>query len=370
MNFSIQREELLQPLQSIGGIVEKRQTLPILSHVLISVEGGQLSLVGTDLEVEVKITLPLEKEHQPGIVTVPARKFLDISKALPDGSEIQFQVEKNQAAICSGKSYFSLSLLPADDFPQISDLQFQNQIGTLTQSRLSHLLQKVSFSMAVQDVRYYLNGILLEQEGDELRLVATDGHRLAFCGQKMEGQTTEEKQQIIIPRKAVQELGRLLQDSEEPLSLSWNENHLRAEIGQTVLVTKLIDGAFPEYERVIPKQGEYILAVENELFRQSVNRVSILSNEKYRGIRLSMSENQIRVHANNPEQEEAEEEISASYQGKSMEIGFNAAYLMDALSAVESEEVSLYFIDENSSCLIQNETEEGLCKYVVMPIRL
>ncbi|MBC8519416.1 MAG: DNA polymerase III subunit beta [Gammaproteobacteria bacterium] len=370
MKFSILRENLLQPLQSISGAVEKRQTLPILSHIFVDVsDDSELTLIGTDLEVEIKITIQVTGEFEPGTTTIPARKFSDLSKALPDESEIKVEINKSRAAVRSGKSRFTLSTLSAGDFPRVDEISEVASIDELSHSALKNLLQKSQFSMAMQDVRYYLNGLLLELEGKELRLVATDGHRLAFCRRTL-NQDYGEKKQVIIPRKAVHELMRLLDDSDQPVKLILGSNHLQAVLGELTLTTKLIDGRFPDYQRVIPREGKRTLVTNNENFRKAVSRVSILSNEKYRGIRMAMSESVVTIHANNPEQEEAEEELSVQYSGEPMEIGFNSAYMMDALSVISDDEVTIYFIDENSSSLIHTQNDLEEYKFVVMPMRL
>jgi DNA polymerase-3 subunit beta len=370
MQFSISREKLLQPLQSISGAVERRQTLPILSHIYIDVsDQNELTFIGTDLEVEIRLSLLLDGESTPGITTLPARKFSDLVKALPDHSEIKLAIDQNMATLRSGRSRFTLSTLSADDFPKVDELQEVASINELTQSQLKDLLHKTQFSMALQDVRYYLNGLLLELEENEIRFVSTDGHRLSYARHT----TTEsygEKKQVIIPRKAIQELMRLLGESNDPVKLSIGTNHLQFTLGDLTMTTKLIDGRYPDYDRVIPKEGDRTLVANKELFRSAISRVSILSNEKYRGIRMSMSEESVAIHANNPEQEEAEEELQVTYRGANMEIGFNSSYMLDALSAVDEDEVTLYFIDENSSSLIHTESSSDEYKFVIMPMRL
>ena len=370
MKFSISREQLLQPLQSISGAVEKRQTLPILSHLYINVsDENRLTIIGTDLEVEIKITLPLENKATAGTTTIPARKFLDLSKALNDQSLINVDIKENRATVRSGKSRFTLSTLPADEFPRVDDISEIASVGELSQGTLKKLLQKTQFSMAMQDVRYYLNGLLLELEQNNIRFVATDGHRLAYASYSSE-ENYGEKKQIIIPRKAVQELLRLLDDSDSLVQLRIGNNHLQASVGDITMTTKLIDGRYPDYNRVIPREGNRTLVVEKNEFSNAISRVSILSNEKYRGIRMSMKEDLVEIHANNPEQEEAEEELSVQYSGEPMEIGFNSAYMVDALAALDNNDVSIYFIDENSSSLIHTQVDQEEYKFVVMSMRL
>ncbi len=370
MQFSISREKLLQPLQSISGAVEKRQTLPILSHIFVDVsEQNDLTLIGTDLEVEIRMQLALENDSTAGTNTIPARKFFDLCKALPDQSNINLTIDGNRATVRSGKSRFTLSTLAADDFPRVDEISEATIVGELSQAALKNLLQKTHFSMAQQDVRYYLNGLLMELEDNEIRLVATDGHRLAYARRTM-GEDYGEKKQVIIPRKAVQELMRLLDDSDDPVTVAIGSNHLQISLGELTMTTKLIDGRYPDYDRVIPREGERTLVANKDGFRSAISRVSILSNEKYRGIRMAMSEQSVAIHANNPDQEEAEEELQVTYNGEAMEIGFNSAYMMDALSVVNEEEVTIYFVDENSSSLIHTESEEEEYKFVVMPMRL
>ena len=370
MQFSISREKLLQPLQSISGAVEKRQTLPILSHIFIDVsEQNELTLIGTDLEVEIKMSLLLDEASTAGTTTIPARKFFDLSKALADQSSINLTVNDNKAVVRSGKSRFTLSTLTADDFPRVSEINEVVTIEELSQSTLKKLLQKTQFSMAMQDVRYYLNGLLLEIEGNELRLVATEGHRLAYARRTVSNDYGE-KRQVIIPRKAVQEMMRLLDDSDDLVAIRIGSNHLQISLNEITMTTKLIDGRYPDYDRVIPKEGDRTLVTDKNAFRSAISRVSILSNEKYRGIRMAMSEDTVTIHANNPDQEEAEEELQVTYSGITMEIGFNSAYMIDALSVVDEEELTLYFVDENSSSLIHIENGEDEYKFVVMPMRL
>ena len=370
MKFSISRERLLQPLQSISGAVEKRQTLPILSHIFVNVsDTNDLTIIGTDLEVEIKITLPLDQPSTPGTTTFPARKFFDLSKAISEESDINIQVSKNRATVRSMKSRFTLSTLPSDEFPRVDKIKEVAQVDELTQSLFKNLLQKTQFSMAMQDVRYYLNGLMLELEGNKICFVATDGHRLAYASRTLK-QDYGDKKQVIIPRKAVHELFRLLSDSDEPVQIKVGSNHIQVIFGDLTLTTKLIDGRYPDYDRVIPRDGDRTLVTNKGSFRSAISRVSILSNEKYRGIRMAMSESTVKIHANNPEQEEAEEELMVSYSGKSMEIGFNSAYMMDALSVVDDDEVTIYFIDEKSSSLIHTLKDKEEYKFVIMPMRL
>lgn len=365
MKFQVQRETLLKPVQAVMGVVERRQTMPILSNVLLSAAQGELRVTGTDLEVELVSGIPLDAE-QDGDVTVPGRKLLDILKALPDDAAIEVSQDKDRLVIRSGKSRFTLSTLPAAEFPLIEDINAQKRFD-LPQGTLKTLLDRTAFSMAQQDVRYYLNGLLVELRGDVLRGVATDGHRLALYD--VDAATGDGRLQVIVPRKGVLELQRLLGDGEGAVSVEIGSNHIRVEIERLRFTSKLIDGRFPDYERVIPQGGDKEIIADRQLLREALARTAILSNEKYRGIRVMLAPGSMSLQAHNPEQEEAEEELELDYQGGELEIGFNVTYLMDALGAVHGESVKLALSDSNSSCLIE-EPGNASARYVVMPMRL
>lgn len=366
MKFKITREALLKPLQVVSGVVEKRQTLPILSNVLVSIDSDRLTMTGTDLEVELTASTGLV-DSEGGEITLPARKFMDICKSLPDESELSITIDQDRALIRSGKSRFNLTTLPSHDFPSTEKVTGAREY-TIKQSVLKHLIDQTQFCMANQDVRYYLNGLLLELRPNSLRAVATDGHRLALCDMESEI-IPGDINQIIVPRKGVMELSRLLSDSDDTCSIQLNSNHIRIDLGDIVFLSKLIDGRFPDYERVIPRGGDKIVVANREVLRQGLQRASILSNEKYRGIRLNFSNNLLRATVNNPDQEEAEEEIDINYQGDELEIGFNVSYLVDALNAVNEDDVEMTLIDANSSCLISGVGDDS-ARYVVMPMRL
>ncbi len=365
MKLSASREAFLNPLQAVIGVVERRQTMPILANILIVARAGKVSLTATDLEVEMVAVADIAADGD-GEVTLPGRKLLDICKALGDGGKIEISISGEKATVRSGRSRFTLATLPATEFPVIEDIHAQQSIG-LQQGALKRLLEKTQFSMAHQDVRYYLNGLLLEIQKGRLRGVATDGHRLALCDVSFDGET-DGSHQVIVPRKGVLELQRLLADDGE-LTLSLGTNHIRVEVGSIRFTSKLIDGRFPDYQRVIPKQGGSFILANREDLRHSLYRTAILSNEKYRGIRLDMAKNALRIQAHNPEQEEAEEELEVSYDGDAMEVGFNVNYLMDALGALDGDQVNVQISDPSSSCLIWDAGTDG-CKYVVMPMRL
>jgi DNA polymerase-3 subunit beta len=366
MKTTIKREDLLQPLQQVIGAVERRQTLPILGNVLLRSTGGDLSLTATDLEIEMVAGL-VAGESDDFQTTIPARKLLDICKALPEGSSIAFTVEENRVSLNSGRSRFTLATLPAQDFPGLDEIEEQ-QAFTIPQQRMKALFDKTSFAMAQQDVRYYLNGILMEISPGKLKLVATDGHRLALSETDLENGVGEDRQ-IIIPRKAVLELSRLLDAVDEPARCILSSNHIRLEIGSLVFTSKLIDGKFPDYQRVIPVDGNKTMEVERDTLKQSMSRIAILSNEKYRGIRLSLTPGNLSIQANNPDQEEAEEELPVEYQETDLEIGFNVTYLIDVLNVLNSQKVQIKLKDSNSSAII-SDSQDSSSLYVVMPMRL
>ena len=368
MKFSADRELLLRPLQLATGVVERRQTLPILAnlHVLAAAD-GHLTLTATDLEVELVVRLDAVAVEQEGEATIPARKLADIWRALPESAQVSVQVEEDRAVIRSGRSRFSLAVLPAGDFPKVESGQEDVQI-TLARSDMRRLVDKVGFSMAQQDVRYFLNGMLLEVTTEHLRTVATDGHRLAMCTVES-GVAGVDRLQVIVPRKGVQEMARLLDEAGEEVELSVSENHMRIGHGGYSLTSRLIDGKFPDYEKVIPGDVSRTIVGDRDTLKLAFQRASILSNEKYRGVRLSVEEEQVTVRASNPEQEEAEEVIAVGYQGDPMEIGFNVGYLQDVLNVLPPDEVRLGVSEGNNSALIEAAGDDLAC-YVVMPMRL
>jgi DNA polymerase-3 subunit beta len=365
MKFSASRETVLKPLQAVIGVVERRQTMPILSHVLLSVADGRLKVTATDLEVELVAETEVDAEA-PGETTVPGRKLHDIIRALPDGCKVDLSQTGERVQLKAGRSKFTLATLQAGDFPTVDDIAADHEMK-LSQSDLHWLIDKTQFSMAQQDVRYYLNGLLLETEGSKLRAVATDGHRLALAEIDLSTPAAKDEQ-VIVPRKGVLELNRLI-DGEGELGIQLGSNHIRVETDGTRLTSKLIDGRFPEYGRVIPKKVAAVVKAARSELSQALQRTAILSNEKYRGVRLELSADSVVVSANNPEQEEATETVGVEYSGDEMEIGFNVNYLLDALAAVDGDAVELHVTDGNSSCLV---TAPGMerTKYVVMPMRL
>ncbi|GGC94304.1 DNA polymerase III subunit beta [Halopseudomonas salina] len=367
MQFTIQREALLKPLQLVAGVVERRQTLPVLSNVLLVVDGNTLSLTGTDLEVELVGRIQLDEPAEAGEITVPARKLMDICKSLPDDVAITLKVEDNKAVIKAGRSRFTLATLPASDFPNVEEgpgsMTFQ-----VNQNKLRRLIERTSFAMAQQDVRYYLNGMLLEINKGQLRAVATDGHRMAMCTLDADIDY-QERYQLIVPRKGILELARLLGEADDMVSIVLGTHHIRATTGDFTFTSKLVDGKFPDYERVLPRGGDKIVLADRQVLRNAFSRTAILSNEKYRGIRLMLSDSLLKIQANNPEQEEAEEDIAVDYNGSALEIGFNVSYLLDVMNVLSNEQVKMILSDANSSALVQeSETDDSV--YVVMPMRL
>ncbi|MBT5208312.1 MAG: DNA polymerase III subunit beta [Bacteroidetes bacterium] len=365
MKFSISREALIKPLNLVAGVVERRQTLPILSNVLLNLEGTQLSLTGTDLEVELIGRVEVEAGGVDGEITVPARKLVDICKSLPDSSQIEFSVDSGKAMVKAGRGRFTLSTLPATEFPSV-DESAGDQTLEVAQSVVKRLIDRTAFAMAQQDVRYYLNGMLLELKAGRLRMVATDGHRLALCTANEAVSTGDAA--IIIPRKGVLELSRLL-DTDESIRLVIGSNHIRAANQQFTFTSKLVDGKFPEYERVLPKSADKTVIGQRLELRQAFTRTAILSNEKYRGVRLKLSADTLDITANNPEQEQAEEVVAVEYQGEELEVGFNVSYLLDVLSVLDGDQIRLSLSDSASSALLE-EADEGDSLYVVMPMRL
>ncbi|NOI59798.1 DNA polymerase III subunit beta [Vibrio coralliilyticus] len=366
MKFSIERNHLLKPLQQVSGALGGRPTLPILGNLLLKVEDNMLSMTATDLEVELISRVALEGDFEAGSVTVPSRKFLDICRGLPDDSVITFVLEGDRVQVRSGRSRFSLSTLPANDFPNIEDWQSEVEVS-LTQGELRGLIEKTQFSMANQDVRYYLNGMLFEIDGTILRSVATDGHRMAVSQVQLGADFAQ--QQIIVPRKGVLELVKLLDAPEQPVTLQIGSSNVRAEVNNFVFTSKLVDGRFPDYRRVMPQTTTKTLEAECDELRQAFSRAAILSNEKFRGVRVNLADTEMRITANNPEQEEAEEMLDVSFEGDPIEIGFNVSYVLDVLNTLRCEKVRVSMSDANASAMIENVDDDG-AMYVVMPIRL
>ncbi|MEJ2456212.1 MAG: DNA polymerase III subunit beta [Candidatus Thiodiazotropha sp.] len=366
MKIVTDRENLLEPLQQIAGVVERRQTLPILANILINAGSNGLQMTATDLEVELKTQASATCEGEIDF-TVPARKLLDITKALPEGAVINLDIDSDKAKLQSGRSRFTLGVLPAQDYPVIEPTP-SNVVLSVNEALFKRLIERTQFAMAQQDVRYYLNGMLLEISKGDIRTVATDGHRLALS-QSIGSVSKEIDLQVILPRKAVIELGRLLKEREEEIKIELSNSYIKVLLEGAVFTSKLIDGRFPEYQRVMPSGSDKEVKADKSSLRQSLTRASILSNEKYRGIRFSIQTNLLQLQAHNPEQEEAEEELEINYQGDELKIGFNVGYLIDAISAIDEDEVIIELKDSNSSALIYGQGNDE-SKYVIMPMRI
>ena len=367
MKFSLNRELLLKPLLLVSGAVERKSTLPILSNILFKVSGQSLTLIATDLELEMVAYAEIQNQGEDGSITIPARKLLDICKSLPENSLITFEVIDESIKLSSGRSKYSLSTLPAVDFPNIEewqgDVEFQ-----LLKSEFLRLIESTHFSMANQDVRYYLNGMSIESEGNEIRSVATDGHRLAICKISNESLALPARQ-VIVPRKGILEIIRLLAPVDEQVQILLGANHIRIIDNEFSFTSKLVDGRFPDYRRVLPRNGDKILNANKDVLRQVLSRASILSNEKFKGVRLNFGNTELKITANNPEQEQAEEVIEIDFPYEEVEIGFNVSYVLDVLNAIKETDVKFTLADANSSVVIEGG-ESGEALYVVMPMRL
>lgn len=366
MKLKILREDLLNPLQQIIGAVEKRQTMPALSNVLLRASKDSITLTATDLEIELITRIDMIVD-EPGDMTLPARKLLDICKALPAEAEITLSSKDDKALLQSGRSRFSLATLPVSDFPALDGIKSGSEFE-VSQKTLKEMIEKTSFAMAQQDVRYYLNGLLIEVSPQLLRAVATDGHRLAYCEKQTTADIADVKQ-VILPRKGVLELARLLSDVEDTVKVVLSSNHMQIEFEKIHFTSKLIDGRFPDYNRVIPDATNCVLTADRELLRQALVRASILSNEKYRGIRLEVENKILKLQAQNPDHEEADVELEVEYKGDALEIGFNVTYMLDVLAVSQSSMVQAALRDSNSSCLLTFPDQPD-CKYVIMPMRL
>jgi DNA polymerase-3 subunit beta len=366
MKFTISREVLLQPLSQVVGVVERRQTLPVLANFMLSARDGRLTVTGTDMEVELISSVPAEIS-QDGEITVPARKLLDIIKALPDGANIKFNISDDKATLTAGRSRFTLSTLPASEFPATDQVETLENIA-VAEATLKKMMDKTSFAMANQDVRYYLNGLLFDFSGQQLRAIATDGHRLAICDLESSVDITTDRQ-LIVPRKGVMELSRMLSGDEDRVTLAIGRNHIRLVKGDTTFTSKLIDGRFPDYKAVVPVGADKQMLVDKATFIQALQRAAILSNEKYKGVKLEAAGSTIKIVAHNPLHEEAVEEIEAELNFDRLAVGFNVTYLLDALMAIDTEQVSLELKDANSSCLV-SAPDSDINRHVVMPLKL
>ena len=367
MKIRTSRESLLEPLQAIAGVVEKKQTMPVLSNVLLVAEGEALTLTGTNMEVELVATVTDLEVEQEGRITVPARKLVDICRSLPEAADVTLALEGDRMRVRAGASQFTLATLPADHFPNVEDDEDSFTLN-LEQGSFQSLLSSTAFAMAQQDVRYYLNGLLLEIGDDAIRAVATDGHRLALSN--LSAPTyLDETRQIIVPRKGVQELIRLLGDGEETVAVTIGGSHIRATIDGFTFTSKLIEGRFPDYNRVIPSGGDKTVIADRETLRSILQRAGILSHENIRGVRLELEPGELHVYANNPDQEQAEDTMAVEYQGEALQIGFNVGYLIDVMNVIREDQVRVVLSGPNASALIESTGPDDNL-YVVMPMRL
>ena len=362
------RDAILKPLQTVAGIVERRHTLPILANVLLRKSGSDVSFLATDVEIQIQTTAQLGAGKEDGGTTVSARKLIDILRSLPDGVEVAIKVENRRVTIQAGKSRFALQTLAAEEYPTVAASEQIGASFSLPQKQLRHLFQMVHFAMAQQDIRYYLNGLLLVTDGTLVKVVATDGHRLAFCEAAIDGAQLA-RHEVIIPRKTVLELQRLLADDDEPVLIDIAGNQVRLRFGAVEMISKLVEGKFPDYQRVIPQGYTRRATVARDQFAASLARASILTSDKFKGVRLSLSPGLMKIQTSNAEQEEAVEELDVDYAGDALEIGFNVGYLQDVLGNLKTESICIVFGDAGTSALL-TVPGDGQFKYVVMPMRI
>lgn len=367
MNIKIKREALLKPLSSVSSIVERRHTLPILSNLLLEIKKNKLCLTATDLEMQISQSIE-SLQNSEFSTTISAKKLLDICRALPENTDLDIAITDNRMTLKAGKSRFNLQTLPSADYPVMTKaVGTSSTVIKLPQNELKRLLKQVEFAMAQQDIRYYLNGLLLEVNGNSLNIVGTDGHRLSFTTTILSA--SYEKQDVILPRKTVIELIKSLNESEEEITIELSTSQVNFCFDETHLISKVIDGKFPDYNRVIPNGHQNSFSVNRLEVLQAMQRASILSNEKYRGIRMVFGNNNLKLVSTNTEQEEAEEELDIDYNKSIMDIGFNVTYLIDVLNNIQNDRVNFAFADANSSCLVTIPNNQDY-KYVVMPMRI
>lgn len=369
MEILIHRNELLNVLSLISGAVEKRQTLPILSHLLLTIEDNKLHCVATDLELQLSASCDVISVKNPVEITAPAKKLMDICRALPDGSEIKLCVNEHRLSITSGKSRFQLALLPAHEFPAVS-LDKAQASFLIPQKQIKGLIDKTAFAMAQQDVRYYLNGMLFEMSSKGVHVVATDGHRLALSEFCQAIPSVKQSQAVIVPRKAVLELSRLLDNSDDEVTLSFSNNHIHISHDRFQFTSKLIDGKFPDYKRVMPKGIDKYVYHDRAEFKQALVRASILCNEKFHGVRLTFSASSTKIEANNPEQEQAQDEVVGRYEGEDIQLGFNVNYILDVLNVLPDGDIKISLANPNSSVLFESCDDSDNSVYIIMPMRL
>jgi DNA polymerase-3 subunit beta len=362
------RETLLRPLQAVAGIIERRHTLPILSNVLLQRDGARLAFVATDIEIEISADAAAEAQGDGKSLTVGARKLLDILRALPEGAEVTLAQGEKRLQLKSGKSRFQLQTLPPEDFPRLAAPDGAAVSLSLPQKALKGLLALVQYAMAQQDIRYYLNGLLMVIDGAELRMVATDGHRLAVATREVAAQEVG-RQEVILPRKTIIELTKLLGDTDDPVAIELSASQARFRFDGVLLASKLVDGKFPDYQRVIPTAHPKHLRLNRQLLAQALSRAAILTSDKFRGVRWVLGEGSLRISCTNTEQEEAQDELDIDYKGEALDVGFNVQYLLDVLNNLDADEIDVALGDANSSALVTVPSRTDF-KYVVMPMRI
>lgn len=362
-----ERDALLKPLLAVTGIVERRHTLPILSNVLIEKKGAEVGFLATDLEIQITTASAEALPGEDFRLTTSAKKLQDILRAIPDKTTVTLEQQDGRLTLKAGKSRFNLQTLPAEDFPLLPVNGSPEASFSMSQRELKRLISQVQYAMAVQDIRYYLNGLLMQTEGDQVRLISTDGHRLAFSSAQVEASLP--KAEVILPRKTVLELYKLLTDSDDPISIEVLANQVRFSFNSTVIISKVVDGKFPDYNRVIPLDNDKIFLIDRVTFLHALQRAAILANEKFRGVRLVLKSGAMSILCTNSEQEEAEEELEIGFTGAGLEIGFNINYLLDVLTNLPAETLQLAFGDANRSALF-TIPENSDFKYIVMPMRI
>ena len=366
MNFKILKSKLSEPLSLLASVAESRQSIPILSNIFIKAEKDLITLIATDLEIELSFKIDCDAILEPGETTVSARKIFDLTRSLPDETSLEFMLKENQLIVTALKFNGEFAILPIQDFPVVEIEKFDLET-TFNGKVFADLIDQTSFAMASQDVRYYLNGILIEMEGSNVNLVATDGHRLAWASETLEKDLEENK--LILPRKSALELQKLLNLYPGEVNLSFSSNQILISSDEFRFVSKLIEGNYPDYQKVFPSGEEQTLKVEKSLIQTALNRASVLSNEKYRGVKFILSKDNLKICANNPSKESAEEEISVDYSGDDLEIGFNISYIQESLSVIHNAEVDFVFYGPENSCIIKNNKNDNLV-HVIMPMRL
>ena len=365
MDFYITKEEVVKSLNQTLGVVEKRQTLPILSNLLFEVDESSLKLTATDLESEISTTSTISNFKSGGKTTAPARKLSDLCRLMPDLAEIHFFLDGDNLKIETESGKYNLSTLPSEDFPVFETEDAQPQINISSQN-LKNLITKTSFAMGNQDWRHYLNGLYMMIDDKVITTVATDAHRLAMATSSL-NEASSESISGIVPRKSINEIGKLVGDESENVVIQLGQNSIAANVSGTTFVSKLIEGKFPDYEQVIPSGESSLLVVDRKNFSESLSRVSVLSSEKYKGVRIITKKDSLNISANNPEKEQGEENLSCEYQGEEIDIAFNVNYLQEILSTIDSEKIEINFFGSEKSCLITDPNSENL-KYVVMPL--